>query len=417
MEQTYTNTISEDYAAACILNNPIDTLNQLKAEGGLELFHNYLPRKIYNMALSLVNDGREHEVEMLEFSDAIKGEAEGREVSHSISAIRVKFQGMNWFDSHLKNLKKDASLRRATRIVSDASKAIREGQSPEDISQALRDGSRAIMSIVSSDEHIKNAKQGVKEFSDMLITIHTKGSTRGMSTGVIGLDEQTGGLGANELWVVGAQTSRGKTVLMFQIMAALLEAKKHVLLVSLETDADRVHARLAANTCTIPMSKILGTNPHKLNRHEINKLQDYIETTQENDCLHISDSDSISLEFISAQAERLKEQGYSLDCIVVDYIQLVTVGDSKDKARHEQVAEVTRTFKQLAKRYQCPVLTASQLNDDGKVRESRAIAQDADVLLKINDDSESISIQKNRNGQRGWRLPLKLQGEYQRFAP
>jgi replicative DNA helicase len=298
MEQTYTNTISEDYAAACILNNPVDTINQLKAEGGVELFHNYMPRKIYNMALSLVNEGREHEVETLEFSDPIKSLPNGAEEKHSISDIRCQFSGMSWFDQHLKNLKKDAAIRRATRIVSDTSEAIKEGQSPEQISEALREGSRAVMGIVSSDDDIKDSKQSIKEFTAMLHRIHTKGATRGMSTGVAGLDEQTGGLGTNELWVVGAQTSRGKTVLMFQIMAALLEAKKHVMLVSLETDADRVHARLAANIETIPMSKILGTNPFKMVKPDINKLQNYCERVDADDCLHISDSDSISLESI-----------------------------------------------------------------------------------------------------------------------
>ena len=411
----YTNTISEEYAAACLLHNPAETLNKLKADGGVELFHNYLPKKIYNMTLALVNEGREHEVETLEFSDPIKGSADGREISHAISDIRCKFAGMSWFDQHLKNLKNEAAMRRATRIVSDASTAISERQTPEQLSEALRDGSRAIMGIFSSNDDLKDAKQGISEFTDMLHTIHTKGETRGMKTGITELDTQTGGLGANELWVIGAQTSRGKTVLMFQIMAALIAAHKHVLLVSLETDADRVHARLAANMESISMSKILGNSLQPMTKSDLLKLQSYCNMVSESNCLHISDSDSISLESIAAQADRLKEQGLALDCIVVDYIQLVTVGDTKDKARHEQVAEVTRTFKQLAKRYQCPVITASQLNDDGKVRESRAIAQDADVLLKIADDSESITIEKNRNGQRGYKLEISLNGEYQRF--
>ena len=91
------------------------------------------------------------------------------------------------------------------------------------------------------------------------------------------------------------------------------------------------------------------------------------------------------------------------------------VADTTNKARHEQVAEVTRTLKQLAKRYKCPIITASQLNDDGRARESRAISHDADVMLKINDESDGITIEKNRNGQRGYNLQLALNGENQRF--
>jgi replicative DNA helicase len=415
MEQTYTNTISEDYAAACILNNPVDTLNQLKAEGGVELFHNYLPRKVYNMALSLVNEGREHEVETLEFSDPIKSLPNGAEEKHGISSIRCQYAGMSWFDQHLKNLKNEAALRRATRIVSDASEAIKEGQSPEQISEALREGSRAVMGIVSSDDDIKDSSQCVDEFEAMLLRLHKGGEARGMRTGVAGLDEQTGGLSKNQLWVVGAQTSRGKTVLMFQMMAQLLQAKKHVMLVSLETDAELVLTRLAANILSIPMSKMLGTHPVRISEPMVNTLQAFNDRLRTAELIHVSDSSEITLESISAQADRLREKGYPVDCIVVDYIQLVAVSDTRDKARHEQVAEVTRTLKQLAKRYQCPVITATQLNDDGRVRESRAITHDADVVLKISDDRDSITIEKNRNGQSGYVLPLSLNGEYQRF--
>ena len=410
-----TNTISEEYVAAAILNNPAEAMAIVQAEGGVDLFHNYLPKKIFNMTKGLLAEGREHEVETLEFSDPIKTAPDGREVSHAISQVRCQFAGMSWLPQHIKNVKKGAALRKATRIVADASEGISEGHTPEQVAEALRVGSRAIMGIISSDDDIKDAKKGAEEFSDMIRAIHYDKIPKGMKTGIYGIDQQTGGLGSNELWVVGAQTSRGKTVLMFQIMAALLEQKKHCLLISLETEANRVHSRLAANVENIPLGRILGTNQEVCIKADFVKLKSYINRTIENDCLHISDSDHINLETITAQADRLKEQGYPLDCIVVDYIQLVTLADTRDKARHEQVAEVTRTFKQLAKRYQCPVLTASQLNDNGMVRESRAIAQDADVMLKISDESDAIIIEKNRNGQRGYKLDLALNGEKQRF--
>ena len=415
MEQAYTNTVSEEYVAACILNEPVSTINLLKAEGGEELFHNYLPKKIYNMAFSLVEEGREHEVTKLEYSDAIKRQPNGREETYAISDIKTQFTGLSPLPSHLKNLKNEASLRRAMRIHSEMGEAIRERQSPEELSKALRDASRAVMDIATADDDIKDTEQCVDDFEAMLIRLHTGGEARGMRTGVDGLDEQTGGLSKNQLWVVGAQTSRGKTVLMFQMMAQILSAKKHVLLVSLETDAELVLARLAANILSIPMSKMLGTHPVKITEPTVNTLQAFNDRLRTSKLLHISDSSEITLESISAQAEKLKAQGYPLDCIVVDYVQLVTVSNTNNKARHEQVAEVTRTLKQLAKRYECPVITATQLNDDGKVRESRAISHDADVVLKIADDSQSITIGKNRNGQRGHVLPLSLNGEYQRF--
>jgi len=234
-------------------------------------------------------------------------------------------------------------------------------------------------------------------------------------SGILELDQITGGLSENELWVVGAQTSGGKTVLMFQIMAHFLGLGKNVLLFSLETEASRIHARLAANTLRIDMGKILATSHLPLIKNDIIKLRDYIEDVIASDCLTICDTDSISLESIATKSQQVQDSGKRIDLIVVDYIQLVSLMNSKDKPRHEQVAEVTRTLKQLAKKYKCPVITASQLNDDGKVRESRAIGHDADVLLNIGDDSENIFVAKNRNGERNKTLDLRLNGAMQRF--
>ena len=251
--------------------------------------------------------------------------------------------------------------------------------------------------------------------TELLIKIHNSKSSNGISSGIDLLDKYTGGLSENELWVVGAETSGGKTVLMFQMMASFLALGKNVLLFSLETEASRIHARLAANTQNINLGRILGTSLEPLIKSDIVKIKDYVDDVTKADCLTICDADSITLESITSKAEQLSNTGKSIDLIVVDYIQLVTLQSAKDKNRQEQVAEVSRTLKQLAKKHKCPVITATQLNDDGKVRESRAITHDADVFLRIGKDSDYIFIGKNRNGERNKQLDLTLNGGYQRF--
>lgn len=74
---------------------------------------------------------------------------------------------------------------------------------------------------------------------------------------------------------------------------------------------------------------------------------------------------------------------------------------------------MSRQFKQLAKKLKAPVITPSQLNDDGRLRESRAIGHDFNVVLKITE--RGIYVDKNRNGKRGQMLPLVMNGELQRF--
>jgi len=269
------------------------------------------------------------------------------------------------------------------------------------------------MAILQSQSGWKDSKQIAEEFKELILRLHVDKESTGTPSGMFSLDQATGGLSKNELWVVGAQTSGGKTVLMLQIMANFIQLGKKVLMFSLETEADMIAARIAANTRNIDMGKILNKTTGLIDDVSYKKLKTCIREIHEGDNMSIVDDDSMTLETIMAKSQQRNDTWKGIDLIVVDYIQLVTLTNTKDKARHEQVAEVTRTLKQLAKRYQCPVITATQLNDDGKARESRAITHDADVYLTIFDDN--IFLGKNRNGERDITLDLKLNGAYQRF--
>ena len=85
------------------------------------------------------------------------------------------------------------------------------------------------------------------------------------------------------------------------------------------------------------------------------------------------------------------------------------------KSREQEVAEISRGLKKMAKQHGCPVITASQINEEGKTRESRAIVNDADVMLDITPEDEKVVIGKNREGERGIELNLRMNGQYQRF--
>ena len=413
----YSNTIAEDYAVSAILNSPEDVIPYLKGEQiTQESFHNFTPKLLWNKAVQLFNEDRIHEIELLEFSDGIKGSPNGQELSDQISKIRSQYAGRQFLAQHVKTIKTDQARRKGHIVASQALQDIEQGDSPEHVAGALRDGCEAITGILSSQSDWKSAEQGVEEFTDMLIAIHQEKSTAGIPTGIHEIDHLTGGLRPNELWVVAAPTSGGKTVLMLQAMASVLKLGKRAVMFSLETDAERIHARMASNTQNLPMGRILGNSGEVMTKLDFQKVKDYVKDIKEADSLVICDSDNLTLEAIEARLAQMVDAGGSFDCIVIDYVQLVEVAGSKDLARHEQIAKVTRTLKQLAKKYKCPIITASQLNDEGKLRESRAIGMDADVVLMINPDDGNIGVAKNRNGERGVKLPLVMNGVYQRFA-
>jgi replicative DNA helicase len=410
----YTNTIAENYVVSAILNDP-ESITHLKGEGITQSsFHNHLPKLLWNKLTKLHAMDRNHEIEIYELSDDIKGSPNADELKQQISAVRGEYAGKEFLKSHIKTVKEQEALRKGHVVASQALQSLEHGSSPEEVSEALRSGSEAITGILSSQADWKNAEQSVEEFTEMLQRIHQEKSEAGIPTSVHWIDHYTGGMRANELWVVAAPTSGGKTVLMLQFLASVLKLGKRAVMFSLETDADRIHGRLACSTQNIPMGRLMGNAGEVMCKADFLKIKDYVNDSKKADSLIICDSDSITLDDIEAKLARISEIG-TFDCVIIDYIQLVELADGKDLPRHEQIAKVTRRLKQLAKRYQVPIITASQLNDDGRLRESRAIGMDADVVLMIDPEAGDIGLAKNRNGERGVKLPLVMNGVYQRF--
>ena len=117
---------------------------------------------------------------------------------------------------------------------------------------------------------------------------------------------------------------------------------------------------------------------------------------------------------IDSEAQRLASIGKA-DVIVVDYLQIVSLPNADN--REQAISELTRRLKLTANKTQTLVLTASQLNDDGKLRESRAIGHHADAVINIQHDKSgsAILVEKNRRGARGLAFPVVMRGEISRF--
>jgi len=410
----YTNAIAEGYLISSILNDP-ENITQLRGEGiTQDSFHNFLPKFLWNKLTALYAKDRNHEIEIYEMSDEVGGMPNANEMKLGISKIRSEYAGREFLKTHIKTVKEQEALRKGHVVAQDALVVLEQGGSPEEVAEALRSGVEAITGILSSQADWKLAEQSTEEFTEMLQRIHQEKSEAGIPTGVHLIDHYTGGMRSNELWVIAAPTSGGKTVLMLQCLASVLKLGKRAVMFSLETDADRIHGRLACSTQNIPMGRLMGNAGEVMCKADFIKVKDYITEIRTADSLIICDSDSITLDDIEAKLARIAEIG-SFDCVLIDYIQLVELADTKDLPRHEQIAKVTRRLKQLAKRYQVPIITASQLNDDGRLRESRAIGMDADVVLMIDPEAGDIGLAKNRNGERGVKLPLVMNGVYQRF--
>ena len=233
------------------------------------------------------------------------------------------------------------------------------------------------------------------------------------STNIRGLDlKLNGGFERGTLAVFASETSGGKSIALLQTaLCGACDAKSGIIF-SLEMSVVQVLSRLVA--CQSGWRCVSAFEKPSLPHH--NGMIAGIAAISHLPIIvvdHLSDIESI--ENLCRQTKRS-----GLDWIVVDYVQLCSPStDSKSETREQQVNEVVRRLKLLALQLNICVLTASQLNKEGELRESKAIGHHADYVLNIdhaNAPDVEIILQKNRNGERHVSAPVIMQGSISRFV-
>ena len=300
----------------------------------------------------------------------------------------------------------------ALRIALASAHRLAEAETSADAAAEVSVALEAIRKATEGPRRSVTAKDAAREFLTQLEADHRVGSFPGAETGLAQLDLVSGGMRPGEFWVVAGRPSRGKSVMMIQIAAEFLDRGENVALFSLEMMAREVVGRLVSVIGRVDYSAI--TQPRTAKTSDMSRITGAVGKLATDHRLWIDASAGQSLETIRAEAQRLRDMHGGLALVVVDYLQLVRGTRARHETREEEIARVSGGLKQLAKELRCPVLSASQLNDAGQTRESRAIEQDADALLYITEDG--IKIGKLRNGPRNDVLPLFLSGAMQRFT-
>lgn len=276
--------------------------------------------------------------------------------------------------------------------------------------QSAKTALEALQRAVAGQHRAITAKQASAEFIQRYESDHAAGDIPGKPTGIDCLDMVSGGMRPGELWIIGGKTSAGKSVLMLQIAAEVLRNGGSVAVFTLEMMAVEIIGRLVSYLGRVHYGHIM--QPRTAAKGDLGRIQAAVRQISESQ-LWIDASAGQSSDSILAEAERIRDGNGGLSLVVVDYLQLIRGGRQRGESREEEIARASGGLKQLAKHLGCPVVSASQLNEEGKTRESRAIAQDADSLLIIEDDG--VRVAKLRNGARGDLLPLVLDGDGQRF--
>jgi len=239
--------------------------------------------------------------------------------------------------------------------------------------------------------------------------------TIGARFGVRSLDTAIGGIRAGEYLVICAETSGGKSALALNLI--LHEARRNVAVAvfSLEMSSTQVIKRMLASDGQLSMRTLRAG---LLTEHDFPKLIHSAERVSKLP-IHYEEGYSMNILQIVSRLRLLKVR-HNIGLVVVDYLQLISSG-AKETSREREIAEVSRRLRLLALELQIPVVVLSQLNDQGYLRESRAIGHDADTVINIEDgDSENafernVVLVKNRNGRCGEKVKLNFYGEFMTF--
>ncbi len=256
------------------------------------------------------------------------------------------------------------------------------------------------------------------------------GKVTGIKTGFTGLDASTAGLQNSDLIILAARPGVGKTSFALNIAQnAAIREKVPVAIFSLEMSREQLVNRVISSEALVEAGKLrVGDIDANAMTKIAHSLKDIITAP-----IYIDDTPGITAAEIRAKCRRLKmEKGLGL--VVIDYLQLMQ-GRGKSDSRTQEVSEMSRSLKIMAKELNVPVITLSQLNRSSEklsrrpmlsdLRESGSIEQDADIVIMLcrqqNEDGEESAgniveciLAKNRAGECGI-INLAWRGEYTKF--
>ncbi|GIR06766.1 MAG: replicative DNA helicase [Gammaproteobacteria bacterium] len=342
-------------------------------------------------------------------------------------------------ETYAELIRQKSISRKLMKINSEIAELIVNPQG-KDASGLLDEAESKIFSLNDEAErtstNIQTLENLIEKSIDRLNELSQSGSSLiGFSSGFKDLNKQTQGLQRGDLIVVAGRPSMGKTSFAMNIAENFLlneDVKGGVLVFSLEMPGESLTTRLLASHAKINQQNVRSAS---LSNEELKRFMDSSSKLRELP-LYIDDSSLLSPMELRARARRVsRQEEHGLSLIVVDYLQLMQLPGSTEN-RVNQISEISRSLKALAKELNVPVIALSQLNRAveqrpnkrpmmADLRDSGAIEQDADLILFIyrdevyNEDSEEgnkaeIIIGKQRNGPIGT-VNLSFLKEFTRF--
>jgi len=421
-DRTLPSDINAEMAVLSAMLIDTDTINKALEKVREEYFSKLAHRYIFRSMQELFNDRIEIDpltlIERLRRNNLLE-KCGGIPAVNDITNFVLSSAN---FEYHLQILSEKALLRQLIVAANGIIEACYTASKP--VKEIVDEAEQAIFAIAEIPQN-----QGFRKIDDISVEVleqidavaSSKMPVLGCASGFSDLDRMTGGFRPGQLIIIAARPAMGKSAFALNIAThAAVDLSKKVAIFTMEMAADELIMRLFSSTSEVNMDAMLkgfGMNEEKLTR--IMQSSEVLSTKH----IYIDDSGTNSPLEIRAKVRRLAAEIGGLDLVIIDYLQLMSLAREKEN-RQQEIAEISRALKILAKDMRIPVIALSQLNRGlesrenkrphlADLRESGAIEQDADLVMFIYRDEyyypektdkpgiAEIIIGKNRHGATG----------------
>lgn len=399
-----------------------------------EDFYRGAHQKIFNVMLKLNDGGKAVDlVTVTEELNAAKMLEDTGGVSY-LSELAGSVPTAANIEYYAKIVEEKSLLRR---LIRTATNIAQDGYTREDeIDSLLGEAERSILEVsqrknAGAFHNIKDVL--VRTYDNIEVMHNRKGDITGIATGFAELDKMTAGFQRNDLIIVGARPSVGKTAFALNIAQNVaVKTRENVAIFSLEMGAEQLVMRMLCAEGNIDAQRL---RTGSLTDDDWGKLTMAMGSLS-NAGIFIDDTPGVRITEIRSKCRRLKQE-HGLGMILIDYLQLILGSGRSGENRQQEVSEISRSLKALARELQVPVIALSQLSRGveqrqdkrpmmSDIRESGSIEQDADIVAflyrddyydKESEDKNIIEIiiAKQRNGPVGT-VQLAFVKEYNKFV-
>lgn len=421
-----------------------DAINRALEMLGPEDFYREVHRKLFNAMLELSE--RREPCDLITLTETLKRRGDLDACGGaSYLATLVDYVPTAANISYYCKIVKEKALNR--RLITVATEIVTKGyEAQEDVNEMLDGAQKALFDLAENKlrPQYYPVKDVIKDTFKMLQTLYEKKEQiTGVPTGYIDLDHMTAGMQPGDLIIIAARPSMGKTTLALNIAShASAEAKEKVgsVIFSLEMGKEQLVMRFLSSLARVDAGRMRTGNFHDADWPRLQKAASILHGAN----IFIDDTPAISVLEMRSKARRLKSE-HNIGLIIVDYLQLMRGSASNADNRQQEISEISRSLKALAKELNVPVVALSQLNRGlenradkrpmmSDLRESGAIEQDADVIMFVyreavycehcrkkdgsctanHERNAEVIIGKQRNGPIGT-VELTFMGEHTRF--